>query len=324
MIMRRSVSSLVFAALAACGVAPEGAEAPLGDEAAGDTGAFGWSPYDPAAEGDAPGRRCATEISDVEVEAIEAVHAQLPAFQDPYGPVRGKPGGGGGGGGGGGVVVTSGTISVYVHVITDGVSGNVTAQQIADQIAVLNAAYASTGWQFRLDGTDYTTNAAWFGMSDGQASESQAKNALRVGTAQTLNLYTANPSGGILGWATFPSSYAAQPKDDGIVIHFDTLPGGAMAPYNLGDTATHEVGHWMGLYHTFQGGCSKTNDYVTDTPTERSAAYGCPTGRDTCSTAGLDPIENFMDYTDDACMFQFTTGQDARMDSSWTTYRAGK
>ena len=224
--------------------------------------------------------------------------------------------------------VTGGTISVYYHVINKGsgiANGDVPLSQIQAQIQVLNQAFGGGfGWSFNLVQVTRTTNSRWYSLRSGSKNERDMKNALRQGTADDLNIYSANLQGGLLGWATFPSSYSGSPKMDGIVILYSSVPGGSAVPYNEGDTATHEVGHWMGLYHTFQGGCTGSGDFVSDTPAEASPAYGCPNGRDTCAGGGQDPIENFMDYSDDFCMFQFTNGQDARMDSQFTTYRYNK
>jgi len=225
----------------------------------------------------------------------------------------------------GDLALANAPIQVHVHRIHSTTVTNLpTNQQVSDQIAVLNAAYGPDGFSFVLASTDDTTNNTWYTATDGTTAETQMKTALRIGGAADLNVYTNNMGGGLLGWATFPADYARSPKMDGVVILNSSLPGGSAAPYNLGDTATHEIGHWMGLYHTFQGGCTKTNDGVSDTPAERSAAFGCPTGRNTCSGAkypGNDPITNFMDYTDDACMNTFTAGQGTRMANQFATYR---
>jgi len=218
-------------------------------------------------------------------------------------------------------------VPTWIHVINKGsgiANGDVPDSQIQDQMDVLNAAYANSPFYFTLAGVTRTTNSTWYTMSDGTQAEAQAKAALREGGPETLNIYTANPGGGILGWATFPSSYNNNPTDDGVVILFSSLPGGSAEPYDEGDTATHEVGHWVGLYHTFQGGCSSTGDQVADTPAERSPAYGCPTNRDSCKGRrypGLDPINNFMDYVDDYCMFEFSPDQITRADEMTLQYR---
>jgi len=225
-------------------------------------------------------------------------------------------------------VVTNVTLHIHVIMSSSGL-GNVSSTMIQSQVNVLNQDFNSLSFQFVVKSVDFTSNDQWYTMGYGSNAESLAKNALRKGTAADLNVYFANIGGGLLGWATFPADYSRFPKNDGVVVLSATLPGGTAAPYNLGKTATHEVGHWLGLYHTFQGGCrdgSNGGDFVSYTPAERQPYYGCNITNvpDTCPSRGLDPIRNYMDYSNDVCMTEFSSGQAARAKSQWTAFRAGK
>jgi hypothetical protein len=230
------------------------------------------------------------------------------------------------------------TIPVWVHVINKGAgfaNGDLPEDMIRKQIKVLDDAYAGatggagSGFGFELAGITRTTNEAWFsGMATDFEAELAAKQALHRGGADTLNIYTVD-GGPYLGFAYFPSilSYPDYAVLDGVVLDWRSLPGGTFAIYSEGDTATHEVGHWLALYHTFDGKCGAKGDYVADTPAEFSPAFFCPVGRNTCSDgskqgAGLDPIFNFMDYTQDSCMYAFTSGQVERMRAAWAAFRA--
>ncbi|KAJ7599098.1 hypothetical protein C8J56DRAFT_770914, partial [Mycena floridula] len=205
--------------------------------------------------------------------------------------------------------------------------------QLTSQTQVVNTAYAGTGLCFTQGPTVRYANSSWYSAAAPKTQEqTDMKNALRKGDATSLNLYTVGfqtgAGEGLLGYSTFPVSYSGNPKDDGIVLNFQSLPGGSIQGYNLGQTLTHEAGHWFGLFHTFSGGCvdgPNGGDYVSDTPAEASAAEGCPTGRDTCpSLPGVDPIQNYLDYSTDACMNSFTPGQAMRMQQQVLAYRMKK
>jgi hypothetical protein len=214
-----------------------------------------------------------------------------------------------------------GTIPVAFHVITCDGNGVVPQSHVDDQIRELNNAYRSTGFRFTLASLDYTENCRWYKVLYGQGTERQMKTALAIDPAHNLNVYTANLSHNLLGWAWFPQSFPESDPMHGVIIHYGTLPGGFLAPYNLGGTLDHEAGHYLGLYHTFQGGCTAPGDYIDDTPFEASPAFGCPIGRNTCPQPGDDPIHNYMDYTTDACYTEFTALQGQRMQDIVALYR---
>ena len=226
-------------------------------------------------------------------------------------------------------------IATYFHIITDGSNGEISDSQMQAQLDVINKAYLSHGFSFAVAGITRTENSDWSSVSLGGQAQTEMKESLHEGDASTLNVYLTNVENGILGYATFPEDYDGNPLDDGVVILNETIPGGKAEPYNEGDTLTHEVGHWMGLYHTFQagrgffgfgfgGGCNfNGGDEVSDTPREKEPAFGCMVGRDTCRfRSGLDPVRNYMDYSDDSCLDEFTVGQADRMQAMWTEYRS--
>ncbi len=233
-------------------------------------------------------------------------------------------------------------IDTYFRVITDGTIGNVTNEQLQLQLEVLNDSFRPYGFTFRLLGNTTTDNADWHYAALVSNEQNDMKQALRTGDASSLNVYVSF-SGGYLGYATLPSSYENDPIDDGVVIYYDSLPLGRNEGYNDGKTLVHEVGHWLGLYHTFQldlgffrvinlvlfvlqirNNCNTgRGDGIRDTPRQKSPTYGCPGQRDSCPLApGLDPINNFMDYSDDVCMTSFTPDQQDRMMAMWQEYRA--
>ena len=161
-----------------------------------------------------------------------------------------------------------------------------------------------------------TVNTRWYTPAQRSKAEKDMKTALRKGTADDLNIYIGQPRAAACS-AGRPSRQLRRYDHYGRRRHPRPVAAGRHGhAYNLGDTATHEVGHWLGLYHTFQGGCTGT---ATSSTTRRrriarpSAARSAATP---APAAGLDPIANFMDYTDDACMDRFTAGQATRMQNA--------
>lgn len=225
------------------------------------------------------------------------------------------------------------TIPVAFHVITmaDGVTGNVDDARLARQIQALNEDFAAmagtlgegganTHVQFVLHSIDRTANTTWYNDND----EAGFKGALGIDQTRYLNIYT-NTASGYLGYSYYPQEMAGQTLD-GVVLANDYVGGrgDGIAPYNQGRTATHEVGHYLGLMHTFEGyACQNgytVGDLIQDTNPENVDHYYC----DQTQSCGVDdPIHNYMNYTPDECMNQFTTEQANRMICSILNYRPG-
>jgi hypothetical protein len=201
-----------------------------------------------------------------------------------------------------------------------------------------DAADAGSKFVFDLKSVQVVANNAWYFAAAGSADEVAMKNALRQGGPETLNIYTTY--GDVyLGWATLPFYYKFGPSYDGVVLFWAALPGTGLAgphpdepdgvlTYDEGDTGTHEVGHWLGLEHTFGpgNGCTTPGDKIKDTPTEAEPQFFCEQ-RDSCVGSpfpGDDPITNFMDYVDDVCMDNFTAEQTKRMRKHWHAFRDKK
>ncbi|MEO5704829.1 MAG: zinc metalloprotease [Candidatus Limnocylindrales bacterium] len=221
-------------------------------------------------------------------------------------------------------------VPVYFHVITDGATGNVSGAAIRTQIRVLNTTFGggeggdNTGFSFDLAGITRTNNAEWYAIATFDA-EVAMKQALKQGGNNALNVYST--SGDLyLGWAYYPDIVTTnQAYLDGIVIDWRSMKGVSTAyagAYDQGETLTHEAGHWLNLAHTFEGKCSPANDFVADTPAQKTPTGGCPVGKDTCHAPGLDPIHNYMDYSYDTCYTEFTPGQTQRARDAWLLYRA--
>jgi hypothetical protein len=205
--------------------------------------------------------------------------------------------------------------------------------QVNSQMEVLNNdfggrgnASSETSFQFVLTNLTRTANADWFNQPT--INEMEFKQALAISPIDTFNNYFAALSAGLLGWCYFPSDFPEDSFRHGCVNDYRTIPNGGYNNYEGGQTVVHEIGHGLGLYHVFQGSacsgnCENGGDRVCDTPWQRDATSGCPLRANSCNDNTDDSIHNYLDYSYDECMNQFTPGQSERMDQQVAMHRPG-
>ncbi|KAJ9484497.1 hypothetical protein VN97_g8873 [Penicillium thymicola] len=245
-------------------------------------------------------------------------------------------------------------IETWFHIVSSkSESSQVTDDMINSQLSILQQSYADSGISYRLQGVTRHVNDKWASNADDVAM----KATLRKGSYRTLNVYfqtdlQASPgqdgrafghrgaatnsdlASSVLGFCTLPdssvnaSSPASHYVKDGCNVLTKTMPGGSLDLYNRGGTAIHEIGHWNGLLHTFQGeSCSVDDpgDHISDTPQQSTPTDGCPAKKDSCpDSPGLDAVHDFMDYSSDVCYESFTPRQGERMRNMWASMREGK
>ena len=212
------------------------------------------------------------------------------------------------------------TIPVYVHVIYSNSAQNISDSQINSQITVLNNDFNDSNYndvpaEFRGVGANidinFTLNSSNIARHSDSTSSWGTNNSVKSAyppVAGYLNFWVCEIGGGILGYAQFPGGNAST---DGVVVgsaYFGVTSGA----YGLGRTATHEVGHWLNLRHIWGDGRCRQDDFVLDTPSSDGPNYGCPS-YPTVNCQSNDMTQNYMDYTNDACMNMFTLGQNDRI-----------